>query len=154
VSNIDNVYRRLYESRYRTKYDELKRKYEGLDGQSFTDTPCYYCGDQATTIDHTIPLIFIHQITNEQRKIMEDKLVRVPACRECNGFLGSKVFATLEERKFYVKTRIYKKHKKDIELPDWTTEELKQLGDNMFAIVVQGLTKRNRALQRLLYDAG
>lgn len=51
---------------------------------------CTYCGELADTRDHVVPRSYLNTGTT------------VPACRQCNGLLSSKLHITIESRAHYL----------------------------------------------------
>jgi hypothetical protein len=64
-------------------------------------TPCGYCFDNwATCWDHLLP--FSHGGLTIASNLY-------PACRRCNHLLGAKMFATIEEKREYVRQKLIEK---------------------------------------------
>lgn len=100
---------------------------------------CFYCGDIATEEDHVIPHSFLHGLGAARTGYGTDTL---PACRECNGMLGSLVFDTLEERLDELAFKTKTKYKQALSKPDWAERELNELTGNLRGqIRAQGLKK-------------
>jgi hypothetical protein len=60
------------------------------------ETPCGYCFSRwATGYDHIIP--WVYGGTEERSNLY-------PSCRRCNSILGSKIFASLQEKREYVRS--------------------------------------------------
>lgn len=94
--------------------------------------PCYYCGLPSDGMDHALPQSLEATIRNygwpEFAKLVTFIMYAVPACQECNSALGKKIFATLEERRNYIKQRLKRKHKRLLGSPDWEQLEIDKLG--------------------------
>ena len=80
--------------------------------------PCFYCGVPSNTPDHVWPR------SQGGRKT-------VPCCKECNVLLSAKTFSTIEDRVGYLKCRLATRYRKALATPDWTDEELGELGYNL-----------------------
>ena len=106
--------------------------------------PCYYCGVPATSIDHVIPQTLRGRIPD-----WED--ITVPACHECNSRLGDRVFNTLPARKRYIKERLGTKHAKLLRMPDWTEEELAEIGPTLQRHIRAGIAAKFLILARLAW---
>ncbi len=111
-------------------------------------TPCVYCGVPADSIDHVPPRTARDRIL-EMGLASKYPFFTVEACRECNSLLGGQTFWTLDERKRYIKKTLRKRYKKYIELPDWSEEELKELGGSMSEYVNNSLEIKRVAIKRL-----
>lgn len=85
-------------------------------------TPCTYCGDIATTVDHVVPRVYIGRFEPSERRRL--RLQTVPACHECNSVLGAQVFRSLTERGEYVRAWIAKRYAPALRMPDWSDAEL------------------------------
>jgi len=71
---------------------------------------CVYCLTAlATTRDHVVPHLLAGG--SGKRKGGADPGVTVPACQRCNSMLGSKVFATFEDRWLWVRKQLSAKDK-------------------------------------------
>ena len=114
---------------------------------------CYYCGLWADTIDHTIPRallryqldpVALKEITGIQR-------TTVPACLECNMLLGSQVFPTLAERKDWLKARLRRRYHKLLRMPDWSEDELLELGPSLQRHVRAALRQRDLVRKRIAW---
>lgn len=82
---------------------------------------CIYCNSNlASDRDHVVPRAFSGNNSCAERYV-------VPACKECNGLLSSAAVHTVEERASYLYTRYMKKYRREINAPDWSPTEIKQL---------------------------
>lgn len=123
----------------------IKRQY------GFGLSPCYYCGQIATSIDHVIP----HSIRQRLSEGIENPItaltITVPSCRECNSTLGARVYGngTLKDRKEACKVHIRKKYKNFLKIPIWTENEIKELGPELEMYVRHGLILKQFVESRL-----
>jgi hypothetical protein len=69
---------------------------------------CVYCGDFATCRDHIIPRSFV-STRKRCASGSADPGATVPACKVCNDFLNSMIFASIEARVEYVRKRRMRK---------------------------------------------
>jgi 5-methylcytosine-specific restriction endonuclease McrA len=96
--------------------------------------PCTYCGLPADTEDHIVPMSLLARIeglsTDVRAEILAElpMLIRVYACRQCNSVLGNRVYRGIVDRRDAVKDYLRRKHKRLLKSPDWTDEEIDQLG--------------------------
>jgi hypothetical protein len=96
---------------------------------------CTYCGDpHGDEADHVIP-----KTTTGDREGLRQETV--PACRECNGLLGDKMYVTIQTRAAYLLGAVEARYKKVISMPVWDDEELEDLGPNMRASIEAVLTR-------------
>lgn len=115
-------------------------------------TPCYYCGDVADSIDHVIPRSLLARLDLATQVAMPRPYAdTVPCCRDCNCRLNSSYQETLTERKLELKRRLRKRWGRLVQAtPEWTEEQLADLADGYFkdAIIAQ-LALREHVLRRL-----
>lgn len=81
---------------------------------------CIYCGQPRTCYDHFPP-----RHTGVRRGFL------LPACTECNSTLGGRSGLDLGERFDFVKRRLRDKNKRLLDTPQWSDEELDELGPNL-----------------------
>jgi len=117
-------------------------------------TICYYCGLLACTEDHVIPLSILNTLDRiadpeTYRKLIKNRTMLVPACRECNCLLGSTYQKTLEERKAFLKKRLKQRYKKLLNTPDWSQAELNEMGPNLKKHIISCLYERDLIRRRI-----
>lgn len=110
-------------------------------------TPCVYCGEIATTVDHVPPQTCRDRFEQCGRVYAPDL---VPACRECNSMLRTDGW-TIMERKRLIKEKIRKRYAKYLAIPPWSEEELRDLGPFARAQIVRGLNVQRHARARLAW---
>ena len=95
------------------------RKIRGI--KPLKDDSCYYCGLQATQIDHVVPKSTLKLLSlstvDITMDILKNRSLKVHSCRECNSVLSNSLQATLAERKKELKKRL-RKRKRLLILPD------------------------------------
>jgi hypothetical protein len=91
---------------------------------------CTYCGEEADTIDHVIPIAFYGI---KRKFINNDNGVRTYACRSCNSSLGSRVFVTFKARLTHVAATHSKKSKQT--KSKWSHKELEELDHNLQSFI-------------------
>ena len=80
---------------------------------------CVYCGEAADSMDHFPPVSYgLHGFL-------------LPACRECNCIAGTKYPLNFEGRMHHVKKRLRQKYKRHLLTPEWTKDEISELGYNL-----------------------
>ena len=117
---------------------------------------CTYCGVRAEHRDHVVP--FSYNSSRKKRRASdynEDDCV--PACRECNLTAGSRVFDSVEEKRDYIQQKLGYKYRSIINFPDWTTDEIKEMGSAFrkhlqAAMVLKKLTQRRLSWPYVDYD--
>jgi len=114
------------------------------------ETPCYYCGQVANTIDHYPPRT-VRSVITEYKLNDKYPFCEVDCCRECNSILSDKSPWTLSGRKELIKTVLEKRYRKYLEMPDWTQHEMEKLGPGMQKFILHSLAIRNHIRQRLKY---
>lgn len=104
---------------------------------------CTYCGDVANTIDHVPP--------KKLRNAGEASgyvWLEVPACWPCNGALGARRLMTVDERRYWISQRLRRRYRWLLELPEWTSEELKTLGPSL-----RGMVRRAMVMKAFISQA-
>lgn len=91
---------------------------------------CVYCGEPATTKDHFPP------------KSASKTGVLLPACNECNGFIGNRYPFDFDGRCASIKLRIKNKYMKILNSPSWSEEELNELTDKLRSYVENGFKQK------------
>ncbi len=111
---------------------------------------CYYCGDVADTIDHVPP-----QVSRPNLMMLglwkRYPFVEVQCCRECNTLLGCRPLWTLTERKKFIKKALRKRYSRYLSIPDWTPEDVSDLGYTLQRLIVHGLSVRDWVQSRLTH---
>lgn len=109
-------------------------------------SPCYYCGEAATTVDHFIPQTVASRLTLGGLQML------IPACRECNSILGPRYYRTLRLRREAAKEGIRRKYRRILRLPDWQEDEWANLGYGLMVMVKKNQTLKDRTVERLKYQ--
>lgn len=102
---------------------------------------CLYCGEPASCRDHFPPAS--HSTVG----------VLFPSCLECNLLAGTHHPQDLVSRTRYVRGAIAKRYRKVLETPEWSREEINELGLNLQTGVKIWQTKREKTLKRLAWNA-
>lgn len=148
---LDTAYRRFLRGQYTKKGFETYRLYIDHGGNSFLATACFYCGDMAQSEDHVFPLVALITLFDVGEKPLKDKLLVVPACKDCNVVLGSHVFPTIDQRKEYIKQRLRKRFSRVLSMPTWREEELQALGHTLRSAVLKGVALQRKTKERLAW---
>ena len=115
---------------------------------------CYYCGVLADTVDHVVPRHLLERAGAagiSLAAVYRVRLWEVPACRECNCLIGGAIFKTIKERVAYVKMRIRKRYSRLLRMPQWTEEELEEVGPGMRGFVANAQARRQYIRDRLAW---
>lgn len=80
---------------------------------------CFYCGELATEDEHVVP----------RRCQTETWIVR--SCKECNSMAGGEPFASVVDKIVYIRDKRRKKYSRLLSIPEWTLEEIEEMGHNM-----------------------
>lgn len=112
---------------YRTMVTEF-REYT-IKKHTFTCRCCYYCGMPAACKDHAPALACVEALL-QAGKISYSDVIIIPACLECNAWLGGCRHHQPTKRRDIVKKKLLKKIQGK-ERCDWTQDELDELGPNL-----------------------
>jgi hypothetical protein len=80
---------------------------------------CFYCGEWATEREHVVP----------QHTLYPTWVV--PSCRECNAFAGGSLFDSVLDKLLWVRERRVARYSKLLAMPEWTWDEIDELGKNL-----------------------
>jgi len=112
---------------------------------------CYYCGDDADTLDHTIPVSFYS--TRPTRKGMKsrytDPVPVVDCCVECNSTLHSNLIIDVRGRASLIKEKYLQKYKKFLNLPIWSDEDINELGKVLRSVIIRDQILQENIKERL-----
>lgn len=115
---------------------------------------CTYCGLLANSVDHVVPRTMLKMaegLSLDLSNVYRLQRWEVPACVECNTFIGSRVFKSLEERREYAHKTIRKKYAKYLRVPDWTDSELAKMGPIAQRDIASAIAKRDSVRARLAW---
>ena len=114
---------------------------------------CVYCGMLADSTDHVIPRKMRQMLSDVGgwRKRYPRITNTVWACRQCNSTAGDRVFDTIAQKRRYIHARYKEKHRKLINMPDWTDSELAQLGPEMRQYVITSLAQAELWRRRIAW---
>ena len=107
---------------------------------------CTYCGGlERPTRDHVVP----EAIKRNGKGKRFDIGPIVPACHECNSLLGDRYLLTVRERAAYLLRRYRARYARLLATPEWTDEELDELGDRLRRVIIGAQMERADVLRRL-----
>ncbi len=135
-------------------FNNRRRKiYESKLGKPVEGDPCYYCGLQATEVDHVIPHSMLQKMElstiDFDKEILRTRTLKVFSCPECNKLLGNSYQESLTDRKKYLKQKLRNKYSKLLNMPDWSPEELNELSNDLRNDVLRCLEWRTVVKQRI-----
>ena len=93
----------------------------------FSRYSCTYCGDVAEDLDHVVP----HSYASSTDKRSYKKTKVVPCCKRCNSLLGNKHYFVIGERADYLFNTYKRNGDELLSLPEWTEEELEDMGTTL-----------------------
>jgi hypothetical protein len=108
---------------------------------------CVYCGDAATEKDHIIPYSYAGMCSVRSGKAGNYAGETVPACKDCNSWLGSRMILTVAERKKAVARSLPKRYAKLLKAPNWTLEELEEIEQSL-RTAIETTAKKKAAIKR------
>jgi hypothetical protein len=117
------------------------RPFEHSARKIIKGTFCCYCGEPATDDEHFPPLCAVHWG------------VILPACSECNRFAGTDWWFDFEMRVAGVKEKLVKRYRRCLETPDWSTDEIDDLGRGLRDEVRQWQELKRKIEKRIAWNA-
>lgn len=120
------------------------------------DSPCHYCGMLATCTDHVVPVVVVATLSalEDGDRRLKGRILTVPACHECNSLAAAHYFDTLAERVAYVKGRLRKRLRRDLECADFTLDELEEFSPALRGHVLEAMRRKEFARQRIAWEPG
>ena len=108
-------------------HDSNARKLQYWQDRFERIAACVYCGVAAQSIDHFIPRSFSRMLAGEMRP-GHTRVPLLPACFECNSIAGNRLFRTVAAKRRRIHARLAAKYRTYLEMPEWSEEELGELG--------------------------
>lgn len=118
-----------------TKTLSLRRRF-----LSTKDFPyiCFYCGDPGDNKEHVFPKTYYGEQTP-----------KVWSCGECNSIAGYKVFNSIYDKRDYIHQGIESKYQPILNMPDWSTQEIAELGPGLRSLIISSQHAREWLKGRL-----
>lgn len=113
---------------------------------------CFYCGMPADTIDHVPPISKVAQY--RQFNLANELYVKVTACRSCNTSLGDSLQINILERADVRRRQLEKEYAKFLKMPNWSEEEISNLGKNLRSEIVTSLREKENCKDRVYFREG
>lgn len=124
----------------RKRYEVVLTRYDRITGSA-----CTYCGDTAGTIDHVPPVSWGYAVGTDA----EGDWVAIPCCKECNSALGERGGNTVGSRAEYMARWIRRRYRQELSMPDWSVDDLDELGKNLRSAIEDAANRRLWATRRL-----
>lgn len=105
---------------------------------------CVYCGMPAGTKDHLIPRPW----TGDARR---SSVAVVPSCAECNSWIGASGEASIAGRRKIAHASLRKAKRQELAAPEWTSDDLAELGPALRQHVQAKQRARLATLARLAW---
>lgn len=118
--------------------------------QQLAEYTCVYCGLVAATVDHIPPRTVRPSLIALGYQDLYP-FIEVRACLECNSTLSDRPLWDVQSRKDHIKDRLKRKYKRYLELPDWSPDDLAEMGYKMRLHITQGLAIRAVTRARISY---
>jgi hypothetical protein len=109
--------------------------------------PCCYCGENATVLDHVIPVSWASNRTRKGTNV--NKKSCVGCCSECNSLLSNFYLHSIRERAEYLSDRIAIRYRKLLSMPAWSEEEQDDMGAGMSTYIKRTAVEKQIAIERL-----
>lgn len=104
---------------------------------------CTYCGAwDGNNRDHVVPASY-----NQNKKHFNCDTV--PCCGECNVLLGDRLYFTVPSRAAYLLGTYERRYKKLLSQPDWSDEEIEELGPSMRTSIIQSMKDKKEVRRQL-----
>jgi hypothetical protein len=110
---------------------------------------CVYCGARATSKDHFVPISVVSLIADALDYVSGKVLV--PCCGECNSLAGDHVFPTIAAKRRFIHVKLRKRHKRLLEMPQWTDAQLDEMGYALSDFIRSGLERKQWLIERLAW---
>lgn len=101
---------------------------------------CAYCGEYGDEVEHVVP------------RCAGLPTYTLPACRECNGIALGRLFKSFEDKATFIRGGLSAKYQHVLQKPEWTDDEIDELGKNMRAKIRALMVAREVMLRRISWD--
>lgn len=103
---------------------------------------CIYCGMSADTKDHLLPRTWTGEAVRKH-------VLTVPACKQCNSAIGDRYLPSITARRKEAQTYIARQSANLLGMPEWTPEDLAEIGKTLRSTIERGIFDRQLARARL-----
>ena len=101
---------------------------------------CAYCGEGATDVEHVIP------------RVSSLPTYTVPSCSECNNIAGALLFPSFHSKLLYIQEKIRRRYRHVLRVPEWTTDEIEEMGQSMRTMILAFQRARKWVKRRVEWD--
>jgi hypothetical protein len=109
---------------------------------------CTYCGAwDGNNRDHVVPASYNQNVQRHKKHFKQG--TTVPCCGECNVLLGDRLYFSIPSRAAYLLGTYERRYKKLLKQPDWSEEEIEELGPSMRTSVIQSMKDKNEIRRQL-----
>lgn len=108
----------------------------------FSPYTCTYCGSPSDSLDHVVPQSYTNSTSFSKDLV-------VPCCRECNTLLSNTFNHTISDRCYFLIPKYQKRYKRELNMPDWTEQELNEVSEDMANFVSSSLSFRDETKLRV-----
>jgi hypothetical protein len=115
---------------------ELRSIVDWLRNQSI----CFYCGEYGSEIEHVVP------------RVTALPTWTVQACGECNKIASGTLFDSVLEKLNFIKEKRRGKYHRVLSEPEWTDDELSELGKNLRSSIAATQRARLVVLSQLEWN--
>ncbi len=122
------------------KIVEQKEEFLAVVGWMFDNQVCFYCGEHAVQKEHVVP-----QVTLYPSGI-------VPSCQECNLLAGAALHTNVLDKLMFIKDLRLKRYRKLLEMPEWSWDEIQDLGKNLRSLVVAAQKARDIIVSQVKWN--
>lgn len=112
---------------------------------------CVYCGMDAIARDHLRPFSYDNIRTTRSESNYKDLTNIIPACTDCNNMLSNMMFKSIADKAEYIARRLSVRFKKVLASPDWTEEDLSELGHSLKSYVKKTQNKKKLVQARIAF---
>lgn len=119
----------------------MSRRCDKINRLRLNGSRCVYCGESATTDEH-FPPFSVNPVSG----------FILPACFECNGIASNKHAYNFKNRVEYVKSKIKRKNRDVLCLPQWQSYEINALDGNLKRMVSFGIELKRKTISRFEFD--
>lgn len=115
---------------------------------------CTYCGSwDGDTADHLVPCTNTAVARPRGKSFKASHGETVPACRECNGLLGTVQLFTVQQRAAFLLGAYQPRYKKLLKTPDWDADDLEDMGPSMKSLILQSHVAKAEVQRKLAHLA-
>lgn len=127
---------RAYGNRYSRHYHDSVKPWQ-----------CFYCGDDAQTLDHVPPLSWVETYSPETWRSHGVPFVLLHVCHDCNSRLSNKPLFTAYERTQALEAKLSALYDRKASL--WSDYEIAEMGPSFRASLIEHKAAVRRLADRI-----